>query len=136
MAGIGRASRDGGGRNDERTMAELIGALFQPPPPEDVVTLPVAIFALLCLVGFVASVLLTREDAVSVAARVGDPVVVRRHADVLSWLFGAGLFFLGIRLLQVNPLAFGAPIWLLVCVMAIVGYAWRVVVGRRSLAAK
>lgn len=100
-------------------------ALLQPPPPERVVTLPVAAFALFCLAGFVAAVLLTRPDAAGVAARYGEPAVVRRRANVFSWLFGAGLFFLGVRLLQVNPLAFAAPIWLLACLVAIVGFAIR-----------
>ncbi len=108
-------------------------ALLQPPPPERVVTLPVAAFALLCLVGFVASVLLTRPDAVGIAARFGDPATVQRHANVFSWLFGAGLFFLGVRLLQINPLAFAAPIWLLLSFAAIVGYAILLVMRPRNV---
>ncbi len=106
--------------------------LFHPPPPERVVTGPIAVFALLCLAGFIAAVLLTRPDAVGVAARFGAPAAVQRRANVFSWLFGAGLFFLGVRLLQVNPLAFAAPIWLLLCFAAIVVYAVKVAIRPRA----
>lgn len=102
-------------------------ALLQPPPPERVLTAPVAAFALLCLAGFVGAVLLTRPDAVGIAARFGEPRGVQRSANVFSWLFGAGMFFLGVRLLQINPLALAAPVWLLLCFAAIVLYAIRVV---------
>ena len=106
--------------------------LLQPPPPERVLTLPVAGFGLLCLAGFVVAVLLTRPDAVGIAARFGEPSFVQRRANVFTWLFGAGLFFLGVRLLQVNPMAFAAPIWLLASFAAIVGYGFRVGRDKRS----
>ncbi len=106
-----------------RCVDRLLQALFHPPPLDRVVTVPVAAFALLCLAGFVGAVLLSRPDAVAVAARLGNPAVVQRHASTFSWLFGAGLFFVGVRLLQINPLTLGAPFWLLLCFGAIVGYA-------------
>jgi hypothetical protein len=110
-------------------------ALLQPPPPERVLTLPVAAFGLLCLAGFVGAVLLTRPDALLIAARFGEPDVVQRRASVYAWLFGAGLFFLGVRLLQVNPLAFAAPVWLLLSFAAIVLYAIRIALGPRETVA-
>jgi carbon starvation protein CstA len=38
---------------------------------------------------------------------------VRRSATFLGWASSAGLFFLIIRLLQIDPATFGRPIWIL-----------------------
>jgi hypothetical protein len=38
---------------------------------------------------------------------------MRHWASIGLSVFGAGLFFFGVRVLQVNPLSFGEPKWLL-----------------------
>ena len=45
---------------------------------------------------------------------------VRRSATLLGWISGIGLFFLLIRLLQINPISFGFPIWTLITMFALV----------------
>ena len=42
-------------------------------------------------------------------------------------MFGAGLFFFGARVMQINPLSFGEPKWLLGSVVAVVFAAARCV---------
>lgn len=53
---------------------------------------------------------------------------VTRAATLFGWASGLGLFFLIIRLLQIDPATFGRPIWIvlawiaLVVTAAVVGY--------------
>jgi len=87
------------------------------------------LFGALCLLvigpGFVLSAYLAGPGA----DRLGkDPVQlagIRHWASVGRWVFGAGLFFFGARVLQINPLWFGAPIWLLGSIVVIVFTAGR-----------
>jgi hypothetical protein len=41
------------------------------------------------------------------------------------WVFGAGLFFLGVRVIQINPLSFGEPKWLVGSIVAVIFAAAR-----------
>jgi hypothetical protein len=60
--------------------------------------------------------------------------MVRRNARIALWIFGAGLFFFGVRALGINPFSFGAPIWLWLCLLAlVVAVAYFVVYARRVL---
>ncbi len=43
---------------------------------------------------------------------------VRKATTIAMWVFGAGLFFLGVRLLQVNPFGFGMRLWMYLCFLA------------------
>jgi hypothetical protein len=45
---------------------------------------------------------------------------IRRSATLLGWISGIGLFFLLIRLLQINPISLGLPIWTLLTLIALV----------------
>jgi hypothetical protein len=46
------------------------------------------------------------------------------------WVFGTGLFFFLIRLLQINPFTFGEPIWMWLSLLAVailfvgIGMSW------------
>ncbi|HEY8447404.1 MAG TPA: hypothetical protein VIL01_09875 [Thermomicrobiales bacterium] len=54
---------------------------------------------------------------------IGDPVLRRMARRWSGWamaLFGIGLFFFGIRWLQINPLTFGMRIWLWLCWLALI----------------
>jgi hypothetical protein len=44
---------------------------------------------------------------------------IRRSATILGWIAGIGLFFLVIRLLQINPLTLGLPIWTMLTLIAL-----------------
>jgi len=45
---------------------------------------------------------------------------VRNGAGIALIVFGVGLFFFGIRVLQINPLTFGMRIWLWLSLAAVV----------------
>lgn len=45
---------------------------------------------------------------------------IRHSATILGWVAGIGLFFLLIRLLQINPITFGLPIWTLITLVVII----------------
>ena len=53
---------------------------------------------------------------------------VTRSANMLAWPAGLGLFFLIIRLLQIDPATFGRPIWIvltwitLITVVGVIAY--------------
>ncbi|HWV25542.1 MAG TPA: hypothetical protein VNZ58_15265 [Thermomicrobiales bacterium] len=53
---------------------------------------------------------------------------IKQSTAILGWASGIGLFFLLIRLLQIDPISFGRPIWiafswiLLIASMAYVGF--------------
>jgi hypothetical protein len=82
------------------------------------------LFAALCLLLFAPGFVLSAYFVGLGADRLGkDPVQlagIKHWASIGVWVFGTGLFFFGVRVLQINPLSFGAPIWLLVSVLAIV----------------
>jgi hypothetical protein len=89
------------------------------------------LFGTLCVLlfapGFVLSAYLTGPGADRWAK---DPIQfagIRYWATIELWVFGAGLFFIGVRVLQINPLSFGAPIWLIVSILAVVFAATRCV---------
>ena len=87
--------------------------LSTPPGKGQVLDLFGTLSFLLLAPGFVLSAYLAGPGA----ERLGnDPVQlagIRHWASIGLWVFGAGLFFFSARVLQINPLWFGAPIWLL-----------------------
>ena len=44
---------------------------------------------------------------------------VRQSATILGWISGIGLFFMLIRILQINPATLGLPIWTLLTLIAL-----------------
>jgi hypothetical protein len=94
--------------------------LSTPPATGEVVDL----FGAFCLLLFAPGYVLSAYLAGPGADRLGkDPVQragIRHWASIGLWVFGAGLFFFGARVLQINPLWFGAPIWLLASIVAVV----------------
>jgi fatty acid desaturase len=99
--------------------------LSTPPSKGDVLDL----FGALCLLLFAPGYLLSAYLAGPGADRLGkDPVQlagIRQWAAIGLWVFGAGLFFFGARVLQINPLWFGAPIWLVGSIVGVVFAAIR-----------
>ena len=45
--------------------------------------------------------------------------LLRRGAGIALFVFGTGLFFFGIRVLQINPFGFGMRIWLWLSLLAV-----------------
>jgi hypothetical protein len=86
-------------------------------------------FGVICLLlftpGFVASAYLAGTGADRLSK---DPVQlagIRYCASIGLRVFGAGLFFLGVRVMQINPLSFGEPKWLLGSIVAVIFAAAR-----------
>ncbi len=48
--------------------------------------------------------------------------VLAGYAPMSAALFGSGLFFFGVRALQIDPLRFAAPIWLVLSLVAVTSY--------------
>ena len=89
------------------------------------------IFGIVCLVifgvGFLVSVLLFNDRAKRFVQHPLKRRLLRRAGGIGTAVFGAGLFFFGIRALQINPFTFGLSIWLWLCLLAalvMVGYFW------------
>jgi hypothetical protein len=84
------------------------------------------VFSLLLFApGFVASAYLAGTGADRLAK---DPVQlagIRYCASIGLWVFGAGLFFLGVRVMEINPLSFGEPKWLVGSIVAVIFAAAR-----------
>src|SRR5215211_6808229 len=101
--------------------------LSTPAAKDDVLDL----FGALCLLLFAPGYLLSAYLAGPGADRLSkDPVQlagIREWASIGLWVFGAGLFFFGARVLQINPLSFGEPKWLLGSVVAVIFAAARCV---------
>ena len=88
------------------------------PAAADVFDLFGVVFLLVFAIGFLVALYLANAGASRVA---GHPVArrtVRRLAGIATFVFGAGLFFFGVRALGIDPFTFGRPIWLWLCVIA------------------
>ncbi len=100
---------------------ELLWTWLSTPPGKNEVLDPFGVFCLLLFVpGFVGSAYLTGPGVDRLAK---DPIQlagIRYWASIGLWLFGAGLFFLGGRAMQINPLSFGEPKWLVGSIVALV----------------
>jgi len=106
-------------------VGDLLGALFSPPPPEDVVGPIWLIYLVVFAAGFVLSVAAEGEALSLVVAHPAVRRVVARYARPAAVLFGVGLVLFGVRVLQIDPLRLAAPIWLVLCLVAVVAYlAW------------
>jgi hypothetical protein len=98
------------------------------PPSKGEVLDPFGVFCLLLLVpGFVISAYLAGPGANRLAKDSVQLAGVKYCASIGLWVFGAGLFFFGVRVMQINPLSFGEPKWLHGSVVAIVVAAVRCV---------
>jgi hypothetical protein len=94
--------------------------LTRTPAAADIFSLPAIIFFVVFAIGFVAAAFLSNQGA----RRFGTNPVKRRGiqhcATIALYVFGAGLFFFGVRALNINPFSFGAPIWLWLSVLALI----------------
>ncbi|MGI8642782.1 MAG: hypothetical protein ACR2LS_01515, partial [Thermomicrobiales bacterium] len=48
--------------------------------------------------------------------------LIQRIGSIAMIIFGIGLFFFAIRMLQINPFTFGMRIWLWLSLLALVGF--------------
>jgi hypothetical protein len=112
----------------------LIGTWLSTPPTKDGVLDLFGVFCLLLLVpGFVVSAYLAGPGTDRLANNPVQLAGIKHWALIGLWLFGAGLFFFGVRAMQINPLSFGQPIWLVGSIIAIVIAASRCVEWWRTV---
>jgi hypothetical protein len=101
---------------------DLWTALFSPPPPEDVVGPFWLLYLLVFAAGFGLSIVAEGDGLVRVLPHPDVRRVLAGYAPMSAALFGSGLFFFGVRTLQIDPLRFAAPIWLVLSLIAVTIY--------------
>jgi hypothetical protein len=80
---------------------------------------PLAVIYLIVFgLGFVLSVFLYNDGARRYIDHPLKRRVLRRGAGIATAVFGAGLFFFGIRVLQIDPFTFGRRLWLWLSALA------------------
>ena len=98
------------------------------PPATGEVLDALGVFSLLLFApGFVISAYLAGPGAERLAKDPVQVAGVRHWASIGLWICGAGLFFFGARAIQINPLSFGEPKWLVASIVAVVFAAARCV---------
>lgn len=99
---------------DYLTSAPVPGEIFGPFS---------ALFLLLFAGGFIAASYLYYRPWTKPFGVLLRRKTVRKASTIALWVFGTGLFFFLVRLLQINPFTFGLRIWLYLCFLAFLGMA-------------
>lgn len=97
--------------------------LTQTPAAADVFSLPAMIFFVVFALGFVTAAFLTNQGARRFASHPVKRRGIQHCAGIALYIFGAGLFFFGVRALNINPFSFGAPIWMWLSLLALIVFA-------------
>ncbi len=100
-------------------------ALTTPAGTDTALSRLALLYLLLFALGFAGSVLVANDRLVRAGAGPAAREAIQRAANWGVGVFGAGLFFFGVRVLQINPFGFGMPLWLVLCAMA--ALCWLVV---------
>ena len=104
--------------------------LTTPPASADVLDAFTILYLVLFLVGFVVCAYLYYRPWTKPFGRVFRRTSVMKATGIGMWIFGIGLFFFLIRILQIDPISFGQPIWMWLSLIAAViylgwiGFAW------------
>jgi hypothetical protein len=94
--------------------------LTTPPASDDVLDAFTILYLALFLVGFVVSAYVYYRPWTKPFGTMFRRTAVVKATGVAMWVFGIGLFFFLIRLLQINPLTFGEPFWMWLSVLAVI----------------
>lgn len=92
------------------------------PAAGDVLDAFTIVFAVVFIAGFVGSAFVYYRPWTKPFGTMFRRKTVIRGAGIAMWLFGIGLFFFLIRILQINPLSLGEPIWMWLSLLAVIGY--------------
>jgi hypothetical protein len=98
-------------------------ALTRTPAPEEIFSLPAMIFFVVFVIGFVVSAYLANQGARRIASHPVTRRGIQHLAGIAVYIFGAGLFFFGVRSLNINPFSFGSPIWMWLSLLALIIFA-------------
>lgn len=92
------------------------------PAPGEVLTPLSILFLILFGAGFLVSILLYNDGAKRFVEHGLRRRTIQRFSGIAMIIFGIGLFFLAVELLQINPFTFGMPIWLWLSLLALLGF--------------
>ncbi len=81
------------------------------------------VYLILFGVGFLAAVYLYNDGARRYGTNGVQRHAIQRASAIAMAVFGVGLFFFGIRILQISPFNFGMRIWLWLCLVAVAAMA-------------
>ena len=90
------------------------------PASDDVLDGFTIVYAIVMLVGFIIAAYVHYRPWTKPFGRMFRRRAVLRATLLAMWVFGTGLFFFLIRLLQINPFSFGEPIWMWLSLLAVV----------------
>src|SRR5579884_1708089 len=88
------------------------------PGPNDVFDVFGIVFLAFFSVGFLASIFFYNDGARLITRHTVKRRTMRRGSGIAMAVFAIGLFFFGIRILQINPLSFGLSLWLWLSLLA------------------
>lgn len=88
------------------------GYMTTMPGPSQVFGPFAIVFLIIFGAGFVISIFLYNDGARRYTNHSLKRRTLRRGSGIAMAVFGIGLFFFGVRLLQINPFTFGERIWL------------------------
>ncbi len=94
--------------------------LTSAPASGDVLDAFTIIYVVVFLGGFVAAAYLNSRPWTKPFGSMFRRKSVKKASGIAMWVFGAGFFFFLIRLLQIDPLTFGRPLWMWLSVLALV----------------
>jgi hypothetical protein len=90
------------------------------PASDEVLNGFTIVYAAVMLLGFVGAAYLHYRPWTKPFGKLFRRRSVLRATFLAMWVFGTGLFFFLIRLLQINPFSFGEPIWMWLSLLAVV----------------
>ena len=79
------------------------------------------VFLVLFGLGFLAALFFYNDGARRYGTHSFKRKTIRRGSSIAMTVFGIGLFFFAIRVLQINPFGFGMRLWLWLSLVAAVG---------------
>jgi hypothetical protein len=79
------------------------------------------LYLILFTLGFLVSLFLYNDGARRYVRHGVKLRAIRRGAGIALVVFGTGLFFFAIRVLQIDPFTFGMRLWLYLSLLAVVG---------------
>ncbi len=103
-------------------------SLTTAPTPDQVFDPSGVAFLIVFGVGFLVSLVLYNNGANRFVAHGLKRRLIQRAAGLAMLVFGIGLFFFAIRMLQINPFTFGTRLWLWLSVLMLVGFVVAVLI--------
>jgi uncharacterized membrane protein YadS len=113
-------------------MKNIWDVLLTPPASDDVLNPLSVVYLVVFVVGFLVVAYWLRGEGSPAAVASAAEEWSRSCLRICLCIFGAGLVFFAVRALQITPLFLGAPIWMILAVVALVVAAWRWIAEQRT----